>query len=63
MSVIELNSPKRIDEAWDAYTEFAKMLSSDPHKLMDREFHQEFARRYERWRVLYLRSLRTLETA
>lgn len=45
-----------VDQAWSDYTEFARALLSDPTKLLDRAFHEEFARRYERWRRLFLRS-------
>lgn len=47
-----------VDQAWERYTEYARALSNDPAKLTDRAFHEEFARRYERWRVLFLRSER-----
>jgi hypothetical protein len=45
-----------VDQAWGDYTEFAHVLASDPSKLLDRAFHEEFARRYERWRKLFLRT-------
>lgn len=54
-AVIDLVSETRVDEAWDAYVEFAHALSADPSKLTDRSFHEEFARRYENWRRLFLR--------
>lgn len=54
--VIDLLSRSSVDDAWERYTEFARALSDDPSKLTDRAFHEEFARRYDRWRKLFLAS-------
>jgi len=37
-----------------AHYKLPPMLSEDGSKLLDRDFHEEFARRYERWRKLFL---------
>ena len=55
-AVIDLASPATVDRAWSAYTELARELSNNPSKLTDRAFHEEFARRYERWRRLFIAS-------
>lgn len=52
--VIHLVSERSVDQAWDDYTDYAKLLSEDHSKLTDRGFHEEFARRYERWRRLFM---------
>ena len=57
-AVIDLASPATVDRAWSAYTELARELSNNPAKLTDRSFHEEFARRYDRWRRLFLKSER-----
>lgn len=53
-AVIDLITESRIDQAWDDYIAYAQQLSEDHSKLCDRVFHQEFARRYERWRRMFL---------
>lgn len=53
-AVVNLVSKSSIDEAWNDYTAYARMLSEDHAKLLDRSFHEEFTRRYERWRKLFL---------
>lgn len=52
--VIELGGKQSVDQAWVDYTDYAKMLSEDHSKLLDRSFHEEFTRRYDRWRKLFL---------
>jgi hypothetical protein len=52
-----------VDEAWGSYSAKARLLSDDPKLLCDRKFNEDLARLHERWRRLYLHSLRTLETA
>jgi hypothetical protein len=52
--VIELVSEATVDQAWNDYTDMAKLLSEDHTKLTDRTFHEEFTRRYERWRKLFM---------
>lgn len=52
--VIELVGKQSVDQAWIDYTDMAKQLSQDHSKLIDRAFHEEFARRYDRWRRLFL---------
>jgi hypothetical protein len=52
--VIDLVSEATVDQAWLDYTDMAKMLSEDHTKLTDRTFHEEFTRRYERWRKLFM---------
>lgn len=50
--VINISS-QTVDDAWDRYVEFARMLSADGDKLHDRQFHEEFQRRYMRWANLF----------
>lgn len=52
--VLELVNEQTVDQAWTDYTDMAKLLSEDHSKLTDRAFHEEFTRRYERWRKLFL---------
>lgn len=52
--VIELMSAATVDSAWVDYVQYAKLLSEDGSKLTDRAFHEEFTRRYDRWRKLFL---------
>jgi predicted component of type VI protein secretion system len=52
--VIELVSEATVDQAWSDYTAYARQLSEDHTKLTDRAFHEEFTRRYERWRKLFM---------
>lgn len=54
--IFALASESQVDEAWDRYVEFARMLSDDHSKLTDRAFHEEFTRRYDRWRKLFMMS-------
>jgi hypothetical protein len=53
-SVVDFLSKSRVDDAWNDYTEYARMLSDDGTRLTDRAFHEEFTRRYDRWRKLFL---------
>lgn len=53
-NIIELASELGVDAAWDSYVEMARDLVDDPRLLTDREFNQEFTRRHERWRKLFL---------
>lgn len=57
--VLELASPSAVNDAWNSYTEYAKALASDPSKLTDRAFHEEFQRRYMRWAKLFQHSERS----
>jgi hypothetical protein len=52
--VIELAGQQSVDQAWTDYTDMAKLLSEDHSKLLDRAFHEDFVRRYDRWRKLFL---------
>lgn len=52
--IIELASEASVDQAWSDYTAYARLLSEDHTKLTDRTFHEEFTRRYERWRKLFM---------
>lgn len=52
--LIELGGKQSVDQAWSDYTDYAKLLSEDHSKLTDRAFHEEFTRRYDRWRKLFL---------
>lgn len=51
--VIQLASVNQVDDAWNQYIEFARVLMEDHTKLCDRTFQEEFARRFERWRKLF----------
>jgi predicted component of type VI protein secretion system len=53
-AVVNLISEQRVDKAWDDYTDYAKLLSENHSKLLDRGFHEEFTRRYDRWRKLFM---------
>jgi hypothetical protein len=53
-AVIDLVSNSRVDSAWNDYVAMAKVLSEDGSKLTDRHFHEEFTRKYDRWRKLFL---------
>lgn len=54
MSVIELASPPRVDEAWEQYQSLAVQLRDNPHLLADRSFNERMAKAHERWRRLFL---------
>ncbi len=51
--VIELASASAVNDAWDAYTEYARELARNADRLTDRTFHEEFQRRYMRWAKLF----------
>jgi hypothetical protein len=53
-AVVEFISDQRVNDAGNDYTEYARMLSEDGTRLTDRAFHEEFTRRYDRWRKLFL---------
>jgi hypothetical protein len=54
MNVIHLTSEATVDSAWNDYVAMARLLSEDGSKLTDRHFHEEFTRKYDRWRKLFL---------
>lgn len=53
-NVIQIASESSVSEAWEAYAEMARRISSDSTLLFDRPFNEELARRHEKWRKLFL---------
>ena len=53
-TIIELASPEAVDRAWEAFAELARDIVDDPRLLTDRAFYQEYLRRQERFRKLFL---------
>lgn len=53
-AVIQLATEQSVDQAWNAYAEWARRLSDDHSLLADRSFNEEMARRHERWKRLFI---------
>lgn len=52
--VIPIVSDDALDRAWAEYADYAREVVDDPRLLVDRKFFQEFTRRPNRWRRLFL---------
>lgn len=53
-NVIELASAESVEAAWNRYAVKARQLVDAPELLCDRQFSQDLARLYERWKRLFL---------
>lgn len=52
--VIRLVTRERVEKAWAEFVEYAREIVDDPRLLTDRRFYQEFTRRHERWKKLFM---------
>lgn len=47
-------SPMALNQAWEAYREFATRSVNNPYLLTDREFFDEYIRREDRYKKMLL---------